>query len=112
MNLCLNVCNSISVSFVRSSELVKNPHEVLVQTLEVMQLYQQLSPTLFAQVGFSVAKLLSETAGAGGILVDPRVLSATLKLVMEASQESFRCLLEVRLRELDMDFGGFSGDCL
>ena len=77
-------------------ELVKNPRDILIQTLEVMQLYQQLSPALFAQVGFSVAKLLFEVTGNDGMLADPCVLSPMLKLVMEATHESLRCLQEVR----------------
>ena len=83
------------ICFLCLSELTKNPRDIVIKTLKVMQLYQQLSPTLFAQVGFSVAKLLSETAGSRGLLADPCVLSPTLKLVMETTQESLRCLHEV-----------------
>ena len=86
----------MSVTFTCSSELVKEPHDIVVNILEVMQLYQQLSPTLFSQVGFSVAKLLSQAAGSSGLSADPRVLSPTLKLVLETTQESLRCLHEVR----------------
>ena len=86
----------MSVCFTCLSELNKNPHDIVVKTLEVMQLYQQLSPTLFAQVGFNAAKLLSEAAGSSGILADPCVFSSMLKLVMEMTQESLRCLHEVR----------------
>ena len=90
----------MSACFACLSELMEKPHDIVIKTLEVMQLYQQLSPTLFSQVGFSVVKLLAESATTGdnGLLADPRLLGPTLKLVMETTQESLRCLQEVRQR--------------
>lgn len=64
---------------------------LLVLTLEVMKGYQKLSPTIFAQVDFNVAKLLSPLCRVDRTdQCDPEVVIPTLQLLLDAPPDSLK----------------------
>ena len=70
---------------------------LLALTLEVMQGYQKLSPSIFAQVDFNVAKLLpSPRHGDKTERCDPEVVVPTLRLLLDAPPDSLKWQQQVR----------------
>lgn len=81
----------VSCSFLHIYTELSESSSLLVLTLEVMKGYQKLSPTIFAQVDFNVAKLLSPLSWVDRTdQCDPEVVIPTLQLLLDAPPDSLK----------------------
>ena len=79
--------------YIRTPELVEDSR-LLTLALSVMRGYQKLSPSIFAQVDFNVAKLLPlPTVGPHGNMeqsCDSHVMIPTLLLLLDSPPDSWK----------------------
>lgn len=77
--------NNVTVLIIFFSLDVSSGNHLLCLSLNLLRLYQTLSPELFVQVDFNLAKLLP-TSGVGdkARLSDSEVLKNTLQIVLDS----------------------------